>query len=617
MPVVSVGHTLCFNTKSAPCKQQQHITTLLADRIKKPRRFTSSSISASKARISVPPAASAHPIVSVKRKISDTSITHTVLAVPDGTPNSPTISLVSGAPFEDQLNVPDNLTASNAIANDEPFVKRQKLSISSSDSTLSVTPSHKCNKPNECSMQAAPSTALKTYFAPTAMQAQKRKWRLARTTAKEREALRQKPSEKQAFVFVPDTLEVQLSSPRQSCSAINVPSDVSDIVSFRDDVTPLLASCVDEHISVSEKEALLGDCNMLPASYALLIDVLATMEEALVLLLNRSVPPTVENVRVNTTRNFTLRSLAQLACAAPECIAVVGPSVWPSLTEQSGSKRSDSLLIRLDDPDGPTKRTKDQLSPRPSVLGDGPARIRRIFLQNRLLDIVRKHHQAFVTKQADPKPQGALWHPNFVPDRDVPPLPAPPLCNEQSLQTTRLPSQQLSKVIKDSISIAQTTGSSAKSPTPPFKVNRATIQHVEGQSEGNTAPTDLLTRFRTREKERKFCAEQASKELEKNQGLLSKLPCTMDIINTLLRTEDRSAVGWRRLVCKVTDMHPCKWQKEDIEHQLDAITKLAAQWCCKVELQSSRGGHAFRVLSDTSFVKAREVVVATKSFLVA
>lgn len=250
--------------------------------------------------------------------------------------------------------------------------------------------------------------------------------------------------------------------------------------------------------------------------------------------------------------------------------------------------------------------------PRPSALGDGPARLRRAFLHKRLLQIVRKHHETFVKTHENPKPHGAVWHPDFDPDSHVPALPAPPLCTKQPTPPAQPPPHSLHS--------SHTSKPGTESSTTPCALSRDTEAKADTSQGGSDAggevdiPKDLLARVRSRQKAKEARTEQAEAERACNHSLLSKLPCTMDSINTVLRMERRSAIGWRQLVNKVATVHPRKWPKEDIERQLDAIVKIATQWCSKVELKSSRGGYAFRVISEKGFAEARAAVLGTTSF---
>ena len=87
----------------------------------------------------------------------------------------------------------------------------------------------------------------------------------------------------------------------------------------------------------------------------------------------------------------------------------------------------------------------------------------------------------------------------------------------------------------------------------------------------------------------------------------------MDSINTVLRTKRRNAMGWGQLLTEVTKVHPRKWDKDEIEQHMNAIVKIATEWCTKVELKSSRGGFAFKVVSEKGFAHARAKVSSTTS----
>lgn len=476
--------------------------------------------------------------------------------------------------------------------------------------------------------------------ANTAVMAQKRKWRLSEILEKDREARKKRTQGAPAFVFLaphmdsrrPDVQTERQLGPSSKKARQDKKKGLKQVRFVAEDKETVprkppvpTSTCVYNReasapkrdvrrcTSVSGGEAILYSRDMLPASHALLLDVLIGLENAMALLKTRRTLPTVaavrEIVRRSTKRDFTLRILSQLAHVVPEAVAVL-----PGISKQANKKRpSDLLIIRLDDVDlGEEGQVKSEggSSGSISVLGDSAVRIRRSLLHKRLLGHVKEQHNLFLKKQSITRHQGDLWHEDFNLEADVEDLPAPPLypIELQNGIPTLKGSDDRPVVVKDL-------------PRPDRESGNATILHKKGSEEDSTIdggedciPMGLLERVRARSDARKVHAAKLEMEKVTNRSLLSKLPVTMDSICSVLRTERRSAVGWAQLLAKVEKLHPRKWPKEDLEKQFNAIAVLGSDWCKKVELKSSRGGFAFRVHSEASFVRARAKVCSTTSY---
>lgn len=637
-------------------KQQQQITALFSERVKKPRSSPADSLHAvkrqkvtdqlaiAKAPI-IPPAPS---VVSKNKKLNETPPAPTKPATPSAPPplKAPVVPVSltdSTTPVASKLVPAKRKLDGDSIAPPLPTSQpvpqlvptKRKLGEISEDSTKpnadtqpeSPSSAKRPKVDDGSALSVPPAAVSEASNKPVDVQAQKRKWRLAEIVRKDREARRFNTSNEPSFVFIPTARAV--SDPKASSSICSGDQKTAITKNTTTSVGPAQAvACTMDKVSLATHisstsvpgaDALLHDRDMLPKSYALLLDVLTSMESALGLLRTRRTPSTVAAVRGivqrDTRRDFTVRSLSQLACIVPECVAVLEPT-FKRRTPRSKVKFSDTWVIRLDDPDVPIRSKAPVFSPRTSMLGDGPARLRRALLHKRLLEKVRNHHDEFICTRDQAKPQGAVWHPEFDPNRDVPALPAPPLFSERPSQPARqvrglaeLDSPTTESVTK---TMAQSMPSSTTSPTV---IKKARHNKNEKDDENDDfIPKSLLDRVRSREKAKEARTEKADEDRASNRSLLSKLPCTMDSINTVMRTERRSAMGWRQLVNKVATLHPRKWPSDDIERQMNAITKLATEWCTKVELKSSRGGFAFRVVSDKGFAAARARVIGTESF---
>ena len=341
-------------------------------------------------------------------------------------------------------------------------------------------------------------------------------------------------------------------------------------------------------------DAILYDRSMLPQSMALLLDVLSAIEAAMALLGTRRIRPTFSAVKdvvaKSTRRDFTLTMLSQLAAILPEAIAVLPPPASAS------GKTSDNLIIRLDDVMQPTtsQRVED------SVLNDSQSRLRRSMLHKRLLAHVTKQHDIFL-KRNGLQHAGTFWHEDFDLEKHVKPLPAPSLM--RSLKVTK---KAPVKSLKDKL-VQGRKLVVVKETIPDDSSDEADDQDV-------AIPSSLLQRVRAREQAKAVHETKVQKEQATNETLLSKLPCTMDTISSLMRTERRVAMGWAQLLMKVERVHPSKWTKDDLEKQINAIVDLAPTWCKKVELKSSRGGFAFRIVSESAFGAAKAAVLATEAY---
>lgn len=353
-------------------------------------------------------------------------------------------------------------------------------------------------------------------------------------------------------------------------------------------------------------DALVHDRSLLPKSHLLLLDVLQGLESAITLLRTRQTRTTISAVREivsrSTRRTFTLRILSQLAHIVPEAVTVL-----PGINRDPRLKRSsDNLIVRLDDCSAkPEESSNGNVS---SVLGGSGARIRRSLLHKRLLSHVREHHVRFLQEKKVTRYSGNIWHPEFDPDAYVPDLPAPPL---YPIRLEAAKPTAFDKKIDDRIDHGKAAGKKAQDNS---QCSDESAQNVKEDSSDLGIPSTLLERVRARELERSRKAAVAEVKQATNQSLLTKLPCTMDTVLSVLRGERRSAIGWLQLLSKLEKQHPKKWERSDLESQLTAITDLATGWCKKVELKSSRGGYAFRIISPGQFVAARKAVCAVKCY---
>lgn len=473
----------------------------------------------------------------------------------------------------------------------------------------------------------------------------KKKWRLADIIQRERQARLAKEAAVPAFSFRPVNSTRVTASP--SPSAALPPVDPSTVP-----VSQPSASNAGRASSQSLPggEAILYDRSMLPISHGLLLDVLTALESALPLLRTRQVPPTVAAVRdiveKSTRRNFTLRTLSQLAHVVPECVAVVQTSE----RLLSGKRMADILSIRLDAPEEMKKGISagaetngvsgKNVLRKSNGATESVTRVRRALLHERLIQHVRKQHDMWLSKNNIAKYSGVSWHPDFDLDVDVKALPSPALYSAKRVVRPTTSLEKIDKVFEkpaekpieqrseDAVEKVEKKGeglklekvgveidSSTKSTTVSEEATEENTNESadDGENANELVPQSLLQRVRAREKTREMHAMKAEVEVVSNRGLLEKLPTTMDSIYSVLRAERRSAMGWGLLIGKVVRMHPKKWPKEDIQRQMEALVKVGSEWCSKVQLKSSRGGFAFRVVNDGAFHRARTTVCETES----
>lgn len=487
----------------------------------------------------------------------------------------------------------------------------------------------------------------------TDINAQKRRHRLSQIINKEKQDRLRRSSGTPAFVFRPphvDTRRPQASeqtSPKppagpssanrksvNNSSSIRsnekkktraIPQKISDLFNVTADKPGVRTH---GSVAIPGGDALMFSRDMLPSHHQYLLDALSGIESAISLLKTRKTLPTfrsvAEIVRRSTRREFNMRTLSQLATILPEGLAVL-----PGSTSLSASKRpSDNLILRLDSVDD-----NDNLSNLPtgniakvSALGTCAARLRRSILHKRLLAHVRCCHDKFLEKRGIQNHKKEVWHEDFDLEADVDELPAPPLYPQVLPQLQKSPSSRTPEKPKNdeqTLKKPQKNVLEQNTPSAPESVKREDStgfsvldEHSEsGEDDEDTCiPRKLLNKVRARKVTREVHEAKMQDDKANNVELLSKLPCTMDTINSVLRTERRSAMGWGQLLTRVEKLHPKKWLKEDLDRQFTAITDLGGAWCKKVELKSSRGGYAFRVVSEAGFSKARATVSSTTSY---
>lgn len=242
-------------------------------------------------------------------------------------------------------------------------------------------------------------------------------------------------------------------------------------------------------------------------------------------------------------------------------------------------------IVRLDDVDEKGAFERGQ----GSMLGASYARLRRALLHRRLIRHVESCREQFQARM-DGKEKGV----SFSLERDV-----------KEIEAVQVFSARVEK-----------TACKKKMRKVESEVVHEGVVETQGGEEQDDGciPESLLARVRKRERAREEHAKRVTEDEENNVSLLSMLPVTMDTICNVLRSERRTAMGWGQLIRKVSKVHPKKWGLEDVDRQMEAIVNLGKDWCSKVALKSSRGGFAFRVVSEPDFAKARQLVCATETY---
>lgn len=482
-------------------------------------------------------------------------------------------------------------------------------------------------------MLPAPGTKNKI-MSSAGIQAQKRKHRLSEILKNERESRLQRSKGTPAFVFQPPHMDTR--RPQHPSGSIQQPPEKKDkglrlgaqgrkgnggeSEQKRNSAFNVTADApgLRTHGSMTAPggEALMYSRSMMPESHQLLLDVLSGIEAAVSLLKTRRVLPTIaavgEIVRRSTRREFNLRIVSQLAHIVPEAVAVL-----PGLPTTTTSKRpSDNFIIRLDDIDA-SKDTKaameaGQTGPKMSKLGTTVALLRRSLLHKRLFRHVKDSHVSFLKKRGIKDHHRESWHSEFDMERDVQELPAPPLYPKQLVEKPKNVSKSNGQ--RDGFRRRISAGQTLLQEDATTSTVIEDKVESEDDEDSDCIPRSLLQKVRARKEARDLHQSNAEMEKAANTSLLSKLPCTMDSICTVLRGERRSAMGWSQLLDRVGKIHPKKWSKDDLDKQFTAITRLGSDWCKKHELKSSRGGFAFRVVSESSFAKARAAVSAATSY---
>lgn len=516
-----------------------------------------------------------------------------------------------------------------------------KPRLSSLSSSLIHKPSNPdVTLPEKAKSLLPPSIPIATVPKPMEIVKQKKKWRLAEIVKRERESREARCRPQPSFVFEAPHMDTRRPStedrlhtnetatklgnppvkpprvpqkrPREECTT--TPIENKRICVHRQSPS-ITKSQPRTSVKISGGEAILYDRSMLPSGHSLLLDVLSGLELALSLLRTRKSIPTIAAVREivtrSTRRTFTLRMLSQLAHLVPEAVAVIPGIGGPKFKDRP----SEGLVIRLDDVDmthgeaGAARSADSSLTG--SCLGDAAARVRRSLLHKRLLKHVQSEHSRFLEREGLGRHLGYTWHPKFNLEQDVGELPCPPLYPVQLKQSDELENcRPVDSMKREKVTVAPHT---EKIPTPPSESADA---KSDADSDG-CIPQSLLDRVRQRAMTKEVRVATAEDNKANNRSLLTKLPCTMDSISSILRGDRRTAMGWAQLINKLAVVHPKKWTKQDLEEQLDVITQIGSDWCKKIALKSSRGGFAFRVVSDAQFSAARAKVASTESFQIA
>lgn len=382
----------------------------------------------------------------------------------------------------------------------------------------------------------------------------------------------------------------------QQVTPRSVPTRSGDSV---DSVVTPASKLTSTRVRASGSEAITYARSMLPTSHLLLLDIFAGIETAANLLKTRQELMTFGAVstvvRKNSKRDFTFRSLSQLAHLIPEALAVL-PSRNPRNTGR------EHFVLRLDSVD---KKTVDGPvnTSFVSLLGGGATRARRRMLHDRLLDHVREHHKAFLKTQGIKAFESNMWHDEFDLETDVPQLGAPPLYPMQLPAIVSTPKKSAKKVAK--------SVSPAKNAAPVAEPTESPKSDATGDG-ASCIPTSLLERVRARSAARQASVLAKNQDHRTNPDFLERLPATMDAVVSILRNDKRQAFGWGQLIGRLVKSHPRKWEREELERQLTTITEIADEWCSKVALSSGKGRFAFRVLDEKKFSSQR-AKVASKS----
>ncbi|XP_038067962.1 DNA replication factor Cdt1-like [Patiria miniata] len=506
--------------------------------------------------------------------------------------------------------MPDSSQSSRDSGKLQAFMERTSRSVASVNSKGSKVKAGFSDRVQEAVSNAQSSPSEKVVDSGSASE-EKKKTKLTPAEMKERLSKSCKLSDLQARLARVRQCADQAKSSQKPATAVN-----SDIATSTREPTaskikseePAMPAYQKYHALVNSAPTTLN----LPFKYKLLEEMFRSTDTVVSMLHNRSetcsFPKLKQAVQEMCRRTFEQQHLGQIKTVYPTAYFLRQQKVGRSGVKE---KTNYELVLEANTGSGvgtsagqessePTK-TKSQTNAVSKLISKfTPSMLiaRRSIFHNNLVDIIKEHHNEFLSKLERPLsvPSDKLtrWHPKFpldqIPDVEPAALPQPPtvttyntakdvLDKARVMMNPRV-AKALEVVAKNSALLKAEKGKpTAEQETSIVKQEPKVVKNVKSVSGVNQS---LLDRIRAKEAQNVTAMMTRSPADQERITMLERLPELCRILRVFFIAEKKAAIPIEAVIQKLADSYPSILSKAQVEKHVSLMVEVLPQWLSRV-----------------------------------
>ncbi|CAH1780280.1 unnamed protein product [Owenia fusiformis] len=337
----------------------------------------------------------------------------------------------------------------------------------------------------------------------------------------------------------------------------------------------------------------------LPYKYKMLAEMFRSMDTVVSMLHNRSEVTTFNklknSVQEMVRKTFEKKHVGQVKTVYPEAYVYRQERGL----QYAGKKTSEYQLTiepKLERSKDDNMEEKKRLG-RPNMTASRMLERRNIF-QHSLIDIVKQHHQKFLTQLQRPikVPDDKItrWHPKFavdeVPDIEVSDLPEPPEVQRFTNAKDVLDNQcnTLNPLVRkalEAVVVKKEKEESNKSQSAPVKTP---VVSSCGKSALAGLPSSLLEKIRAKEAEKAVAKMMRPPECDVKLERLNRLPELARILRTYFVQEKRPAVLYDDVIQKMADSYRTGICLGDVEPHIKLLIETVPDWVTVINIKKGK-----------------------------
>ncbi|XP_070574141.1 DNA replication factor Cdt1-like [Ptychodera flava] len=339
----------------------------------------------------------------------------------------------------------------------------------------------------------------------------------------------------------------------------------------------------------------------LPYKYKILEEMFRSVDTIVSLLRNRSETCTFgklkDAVQEMVRKTFDVKNLGQMKTVYPSAYVFRQEKGIPY--SKNGLKSSDYQLTVDANLDSPTNESHkgENINSKSQKLTSSKLLERKGVFHRRLVDIVKHHHQNFLSSLPQPMtvPNDKItrWHPKFpvdqVPDIEPAPLPEPPNVKKYTSARDVLNKARdmlhprvekvLENVAAKSDKEAESKMKAVESVTP-----QGSVKKVNGMK---GVPQSLLERIRAKEAEKIEACMMRDPAEDKKTVQMEKLPDLCRILRGFFLSEKKAALTMEAATKKLSESYKSSISIADVEDHIKLMSELLPEWLSIIHIRKT------------------------------